>query len=171
MRHRPPDEHTNGARRDARRGGTVSNLFRAEVSTLRERAGARAEQVARQLRERRDALIREQKHRAARELASIGQALRAAAERLHDRKAIALAPYLTAAAERVEGIARTVRHREPGELAQDLGRAARQQPGAVIGAAFLAGVAVGRFIKAGVAPEPARHGQRSPSQQRRLRPY
>ena len=149
MARRSPGENANGTRRHTRRGRTVSGLVRAEVTTLHERAGARADRVARQLRQQRDELIREQKDRAARELAAIGQAVRAAAERLHESHA--LVPYATAVAESIEGLARTIRRRDAIELAEDLGRAARQRPGAVIGAAFLAGVAIGRFMKAGLA--------------------
>ena len=169
MARKSPDENANGTRRDTRRdSGTVSNLVRAEVTTLRERAGARAERVAQQLRRQRDELLREQKDRAARELSSIGQAVRAAAERLHERKAHALAPYATVAAEGIESLARTIRRREPAELTQDLGRAARERPGTVIGVAFLAGVAIGRFIKAGLASAEDQAARGSP-QQRRLR--
>ncbi len=171
MARRSPHENANGTRRDtgrnARSSGSVSGLVRAVWSPLRPRAGARAELVARQLRRRRDELIREQKDRAARELATVGQAVRAAAERLHERRAHALAPYATAAAEGIEALARAIRRRDAAELAEDLRQAARRRPGAVIGAAFLAGVAVGRFVKAGLAPE---QEQEPPlPQQRKLR--
>jgi len=43
--------------------------------------------------------------------------------------------------------------RELGEIADDLGEMAKRHPGAVFGGMFLAGLIIGRFIKAGEQEE------------------
>lgn len=155
MTRKSPDHNTNGTRRTDAAGtaGAVRGLVREEVASLRARAGSRAARVARQLREQRDELVRKQKERAARELASVGQAVRVAADHLHDRRLHALADYADSAADGLERVARLVRQREFSLLADDVARAARQRPGVALAAAFVAGLAIGRFIRAGLAED------------------
>jgi hypothetical protein len=107
--------------------------------------------------------------RAAEELSHLGAAVRRAADKLHDQKSGGLAEYVDTAAEKIDSAATFLEERDLAELAQQVGQVARRNPAVVMGGLFLAGLAVGRFIKAGQAQAPRRSTSSSSSRSRSSR--
>lgn len=153
QRRRTAATHRGNSRAPAPRAGgpwlLVSTLLREGLTTLRESAGARAGSTSEMIRAQGERLLRQRKSRAAEELASVGDAIRLAADKLHDRRIDSLAGYVDAAAARVDDLAELIRRRDLVELTRDLEELARRRPVAVVGGLFVAGLAAGRFIRAG----------------------
>jgi len=144
VRHRTP------TRRGRSRHATpdVTDTLRENLGELREQAAEQASALTQGLRLRGESLIEEQKSRAAAEIANLGAAIQRAADKLHDQKSEALAKYVDTAAETFDGIARYVQKNDLGDLAHEIELFARRRPALIVGSVFLAGLAVGRFVKA-----------------------
>ncbi len=93
-------------------------------------------------------LINEQKGRAADSLGGISAALRRAGETLQDEQDKNLASYAQSLAGGVESSASYLRDSDVRGLMRDAGDFARRRPEWALGGAFLAGLAIIRFLKA-----------------------
>ncbi len=124
---------TEEARRAAREAG----------EQVRERA---SEAVA-QAREQGQAMFDDQKARLAHKVSDVGAALRQAADRLHEEEDHNLAQYSEMIADRVEGVADYLEHQDLGQLVDQASQLARRRPEVVLGGMFVAGMALGRFLK------------------------
>jgi hypothetical protein len=134
--------------RSRRKPPDVSDALRENLGGLREQAAEQASALSQGLRLRSESLIEEQKLRAAGEIANLGAAIRRAADKLHDQKSDALAKYVDTAAETFNGVARYVAANDVTDLVHEIELFARRRPAVIVGSVFLAGLAVGRFVKA-----------------------
>jgi hypothetical protein len=159
-------QHQQRRRRSEPSEGMTSVVLpavRKNVSAIREQAGEQVSALTGALRDRGQSLLAEQKSLASAELAHLGAAVRSAADRLHNQRSEMLAKYVDTAAHGLDGVARYVEEVDLNDLGREIGRVARQRPALVVGGAFLAGLAIARFIKAGqaVQGEPQQHGRRT----------
>ncbi|HEV2294353.1 MAG TPA: hypothetical protein VGR35_10885 [Tepidisphaeraceae bacterium] len=113
-----------------------------------EQAKGQAKQLTQQATEQGTAMLNDQKSRAADSLGGIGSALRRAAQTLHEEQDEQLAQYTDSLADGVESSARYLRERDCRDLLSDAGDLARRRPELVLGGAFVAGLALMRFLKA-----------------------
>lgn len=95
----------------------------------------------------------QQKHRVAEQLQSFGSVVRGTAKRLDNEQDETLGSYAHAAADQLERAADYLDRAQPEQLLRDTQRFARRRPEIVIGGMFIAGVALARFLKAGMAHE------------------
>src|SRR5688572_29182190 len=93
-------------------------------------------------------MFNDQKSRAADSIGGIGNALRCAAERLHEEQDKNLALYADSLADGMESTASYLRDSDIRRLMNDAGDFARRRPEWVLGGAFIAGLALVRFLKA-----------------------
>ena len=129
--------------------------------TLREQAGEGAGNLAGALRDQGDRYLRARKARAAEEIEALGQALRLAADKLHDRDVNLLGDYLDSAADGIDRVARSLEERDLAELAGDIEEFARQRPAVILGGVFLAGLALGRVARAAQTNSSPRRAKRA----------
>jgi hypothetical protein len=87
-----------------------------------------------------------QKDRAVNGLSSLVGALRDSGKQLKEKDS-GIASFTDGAANQLERLVEGLRTHDVQSIASDLGRFARRRPGVFVGAAFLAGVAVARFLK------------------------
>jgi hypothetical protein len=111
---------------------------------LKEKAG----EVAQQARDRGMTFLDDQKRRIVSELGSCSNAVRRAAERFEEESEMPIARYVTAAANQLDNVREHLKVSSLGELVDDAEDLARQRPELVLGGLFIAGFAVGRFLKA-----------------------
>jgi hypothetical protein len=114
-------------------------------------ASERAAQAAQKAREFAASIVQQQKQRAASGLGQFSSAIRDTATRLQDEKDATLAGYAEVVAERLERAADYVGTSDPSTMLSDAQRFAKRRPEIVIGGMFVAGVALARFLKAGVS--------------------
>ena len=101
----------------------------------------------------------ERKSLIAEQFANIGNAIRRAADKLHDTDSEFIAAYVDRAADKAEDIGKYIEQRDLREVVEDAGVVARRQPVLFCGGMFLAGLAAARFVKAAVADPPTRNGR------------
>lgn len=114
------------------------------------RVVAEAKEVGTELigavREGATSFFEEQRDRAAKEIASLGEALRESAHCLDRTGSTAISRYADDAASEIEQFANRLRNRSLGMMADDVEDFARQWPTAFIAAAVGAGFLAGRFL-------------------------
>lgn len=101
----------------------------------------------------------EQKDRAADQIEGVADVARHTSEELRGQNEL-LASWVHIASDQLRLMADRLRDRQPGELAEDLTRFARQRPLLFIGGAFLVGVGLARLPRQTFAP--ARREARMP---------
>jgi hypothetical protein len=129
---------------------------------IADQAARQAAIIAQQLRQRGDRYLDDQKHRAVDNISAIGAAVRRAADKLHDSKTDAIAQYVAAAADGLDGISRYIDEQDIQKLAGEVGRLMQRKPALVLGGLFIAGLTLGRFSKA-TSPARARAATRKRS--------
>lgn len=144
--------------------GEVTHALRENLGELREQASEQATALAQGLRARGQNLVEEQKIRAAAEISNLGAAIRRAADKLHDQKSERLASYVDTAADSLDGVAQYVQEHDLNDLVREMEQFARRRPALIVGGVFLAGLAVGRFVK---AAQPAQSTSRTSHKSRR----
>lgn len=112
-----------------------------------EQAKGQAKQLTRDAADQGTAMLNEQKSRAADSLGGIGSALHRAAQTLHEEQDDNLAQYTDSLADGVESCAHYLRDRDFRSLLHDAGDLTRRRPELVLGGAFVAGLALVRFLK------------------------
>jgi hypothetical protein len=78
----------------------------------------------------------------------VGRAVRAASDALEEEGEGRLSAMSTSMAEQVERVGGYLKEEKPREMMKDLETAAKRNPGVFVGSVLLAGVLVGRFLKA-----------------------
>ena len=131
----------------------VGQLLKSGARELKDQAAEQAKQLGRVVRDEADRLAHDQKIRTATKIQSVGSAAQKAARFLHAGKVGGVAEYVDMASRGAERASKYLDQRELGEIADDLGELAKRQPGAVFAGLFLAGLVIGRFIKAGEEDE------------------
>jgi hypothetical protein len=81
-------------------------------------------------------------------LQRVSRAVRSASDALEDEGEGRLSAMTTSLAEQVDRVGGYLRDEKPKEMLEDLEGAARRNPGVFIGSVLVAGVLVGRFLKA-----------------------
>lgn len=137
----------------------VADSTRRTATQAKEAAGQMAEkakqqtkqlteQLTSQVRDQGSTMINEQKSRAADSLSGVGSAIRRAAETLEQEQDPNLARYSNSLADSIDECASYLRDSDPRTLMRDAGEFTRRRPEWVLGGAFLAGMALVRFLKA-----------------------
>jgi len=128
-----------------------------DSTNLADKAGEAAEQAKQAAIERVESLreqavsgIEQGRSQVAERIRHVGSALRSAGDDLRDQDEV-IATYLDRASAGVERVASYVTSANPQSLARDAQDFARQRPAWFFGAAFLLGLAGGRFLKASAA--------------------
>jgi hypothetical protein len=111
------------------------------------------EQLTSQVRDQGNTMISDQKSRAADSLSGVGSAIRRAAETLEQEQDPNLARYSNSLADTIEDCASYLRDSDPRTLVRDAGEFTRRRPEWVLGGAFIAGMALVRFLKASRSDE------------------
>lgn len=125
-------------------GSSVKDRGREIVSDAKETA----RQLVSQGTDRARTGIEETKHRAARELSSVANALRGCGGELNGEENSMLAPYVERVADQVHRVANALETRTVDDLTQDVGEFARRNPALFLGGCFAVGVLAARFLKA-----------------------
>ncbi|RWC69558.1 MAG: hypothetical protein EOS71_27705 [Mesorhizobium sp.] len=81
-------------------------------------------------------------------LAAFGGALRAASDHLANKEQSAASKFMLDAAGGLESLSSSLRQKPLGQVLEDVQSFGRQNPGALIAGSVLAGLALGRFMKA-----------------------
>jgi hypothetical protein len=143
--------------RTRRQAGELASQATDSARRAGEHAKDAAQDVTRRVREQGTSLAMAQKERTAEELSHFGNAIRCAAETLHEEGDHNIADYADLAVERIDQMTRYIRERDLGGLVDDAEHATRRRPELVYGGMFIAGLALSRFLKASARnrrPEP-----------------
>jgi hypothetical protein len=114
---------------------------------LVEQGKGAANTFAGQMQSRLCEILEEQKHMAADRLSTIGSALRQVTEDLHMQKDTLLGPYAKRTADNIENMSQRLHERDIAELFRGIQSYVRRRPEIVLGAGFLGGLLLARFIK------------------------
>lgn len=125
-------------------GGRVREGAKATVAEMK----GRAADAGSELRARGEAYFGEQKSRAADEASHLSEAVRCAAERLHEEQDEHLAGYADSLAQQIDRVSDYLRERDMRDLLNDAQAFARRRPEVVLGGMFVAGLVAARFLKA-----------------------
>jgi len=115
-------------------------------STSGARQYPRAVGVMDQVKQQASSRVNEQKARAAEGLGSVANAIRQASEQMRAENQT-LAAYADRAVDQIQLFADRMRDKDPAEMVQDVEQFARRNPTAFVGAAFLLGLGLARFLK------------------------
>lgn len=107
-----------------------------------------AAQAADQTREQVTATADRQKDWVGEEVQHVGNAIRSAANHLHETEDDRVADYVEMAADQLDCTANYLRKRDVGGLVDDLGGFARRRPDVFLGGMLVAGLGISRFLKA-----------------------
>jgi len=127
----------------------LAALAREGARTLTAQTAETAEQAGRAIRGEARQILTGQKQRVTEGVGRLGSALHQTAKVMRDSDIDAAAGYVQAAAEWVDQVRRYLGGCDVEDLADDLGDWARDYPTVFLGALFAAGVAAGRFVRAG----------------------
>jgi hypothetical protein len=133
----------------------AAGTLREEATRTVEEVKAEGSKVAEAAQERALGFAEEQKKAGAEQAEGLARAVHRAADELQGASP-QIARYVHEAAASVDGMARALRDRSPGELMGQVEDLARRQPVAFFGAAVLAGFALARFAKS--SAEHQHHG-------------
>ncbi len=153
---RPDDATEHGGTRTERlaeqaraRAAELRECGLEEFSEAREEIRKDARQIALEGREGARRIAEQQKSRLAAHMHRIGDSLRQASGSLEPEEFTPVRRYSQMAAERIDSLADYVERHDADELAEDVAGFARRNPELFLGGAFLAGIAIGRFLRAG----------------------
>ena len=139
----------------------LTQLVKNSAKAVREQTAETAGELKRAMRDEAERVVSAQKQRAAKRIHTVGWAVQKGAGLLHAGKADAVAGYVDLAAQAADQASNYLEANDLARIADDLAKLARRYPAVAAGGLFLAGVALGRFIKAGEAAErPRRTAQR-----------
>lgn len=139
--------------------GQAAETARAQFGAAADQARVATADVARRAKEEAQSFVARQKDAAATEISHISEAVRRAADKLHEEEDHNIASYAEAAASRAQGAAEYLKQHEVNDLLADIQTMAQRHPAAVCGGMFAAGVAIARFLKATPPAPTARRSQ------------
>jgi len=125
----------------------VAQQVQDQASYLAESAKDAASGAAARLRN----AAEDQKNAGADFVSSFAGAVRSAADALEVQSPVA-SDYIRTAAQRIDSVSESLRHRDIGELLNGVQDFARRQPTAFLGISALAGFAAVRFLKSSASP-------------------
>ena len=137
----PPEPHRATDERSA--GQAAREQVRSLASEVRDQARNKASEAKDQV----GNLVGQQKTRAAERLSGVAGALRQAAGNLNEGEAAGIGRFADDAAGRLDRLAGYLRDRELGDLVGDAEKLARRHPDVFLGATFLGGLLLARFLK------------------------
>lgn len=137
----PPEPHRATGERGA--GQAAREQVRSLASEVRDQARSKANEAKDQV----GNLVGQQKTRAAERLSGVAGALRQAAGNLNEGEAAGIGRFAADAAGRIDRLAGYLRDRELGDLVGDAENLARRRPEIFLGATFLGGLLLARFLK------------------------
>lgn len=117
------------------------------VGDLAGRGKGKASELANQIQAKLYDLLEHQKHMAADGIGAIGKALRDVSASLQGENRTNIAPYADKTADSFERISHNLHERDLRELADRAEGLVRRQPEVFLGASFLGGVLLARFLK------------------------
>lgn len=117
------------------------------ASNLAGQSKGAASDVMNQIQARLYGLLKDQKHMVADRLGAIGGALRQATEKLQNEDDKVIAPYASSAADSIEQLSQNLHEQDLTDLVDRAQNFARRQPELFLGASFLGGVLLARFLK------------------------
>lgn len=132
----------------------------SSVNQAKQQAGRAAEEAQRktgQLAQQVKPQAESQKDRAADQLHTVAEAVRAAGQHLHQQDRGGMAKYADQGAERLDRVSGQLRDRDVNQLLHDVERMARRKPELFLGGAVLLGFLGARFLKS--SGEQARQSQ------------
>jgi hypothetical protein len=148
---------TSGAGAKPRRADRLKSAPAADgpaagtVATLKQQAAEKVAELAGQMKGRGESLLSRQKERAAGELEHVARSIRASAASLQDGPLAEVGGYVEAAADRLDDASRYLAEQDWAALRRDAEQVVQRQPALFLGGMLLAGLALGRFLKATAA--------------------
>jgi hypothetical protein len=128
-----------------------TSVLSGEGDTLKDKALKSANGFVQQARQQAVSQINAQKDRAAEGLGSVAQAIRQAGDQLKGQNEV-VASYVDTAVGQIEQFSLRLREKEPQEFVRDLEEFARRSPSTFLGAAFILGVGLARFLRSSGDP-------------------
>jgi hypothetical protein len=125
----------------------VASYAKEKVASVATEVREQTSRLAEETRARAQGAVREEQDAVAGRVEKVAGALLQAAHKLDEDGLRGLGRYASRAAGRLESVGRYLRENEPRDIADDAGAFIRRHPGAVMSAAFVAGVLAARFIK------------------------
>ena len=136
-------------------GSSSAEEMHREGSTIKEKAREAKDRVVsksgealNKAKERTRSVADEQKNRLGERIHGYSSAFRRTADKLRDEQDPNIAHYTEMIADRIDQAADYVQSRDPGMLLRDVENAARRRPEIFFGGMLLAGLVLGRFLKA-----------------------
>lgn len=146
------DEVSDRIQQEAQSAGEAFHDARDEVAR---RAGAYAGEAQQAVAEKAEQAQRD----IGSSLSAFGGALRAASDHLADSEQSAASQFMQEAASGLERLSSSLKEKPFGQVLEDVQAFGRQNPGTLLAGSVLAGLALGRFIKA--SPPGTRHPTQS----------
>ena len=125
-------------------GGTIKEKAREAKDRVLSKSG----EALNKAKERTRSVADEQKNRLGERIHGYSSAFRRTADKLRDEQDPNIAHYTEMIADRIDQAADYVQSRDPGMLLRDVENAARRRPEIFFGGMLLAGLVLGRFLKA-----------------------
>lgn len=126
------------------RGQVAREKIRAKARNVKDEARVRAEEARAQVRN----FTNDRKEIVCREINGIASALRSTSEQLRDQDQERAGHYTEMIGDQAERVARFLEDHDADELTHEVETVARQRPLIFLGGCFVAGLALGRFLKA-----------------------
>jgi len=136
-----------GATGSPRQGSRTSEGLKGEARVVAEKARRTSGRLAGRAWEQAEHAVKGRKDDAAQRLDAISGALRDSAQRFSGGTEDSLGRYATRAADGVERAARYLREHDPEDMVREVEGFARRRPEMFVGAAFVTGLLVARFLK------------------------
>ncbi len=129
-------------------GGNIRGKVQEVTQGLKEKAVEKAHDATQQLRSRGEGLINQQKQRITSELGAFAGLCRDTADRLRQENRTSAAHYADLASQKMDQACDYIEHRDVNQMLRDVEGFARRRSEIVLGAMFVAGLVLARFIKA-----------------------
>lgn len=140
--------------------GSAGAELGEKAGQFREAAREKGEQLAGKAQTRAKSMAASRKGQVAGGLDSVAQALKQTARQLHERRQGGIARYADKAAGRVSRLSGYLNEQDIDRIVDDVEDFARRQPALFLGGAFIAGVAMARFLKSSGSMPLSSGGQR-----------
>lgn len=158
MGRRPESDSTNSAKQQASAKQQVDSAKR-QATELTGKAKEELRQATNQAKSKGQEYAANKKRQFSGEIGVFSDAIRSAAETLHQEKHDSVACYADAAAEQLDRLRDTIESKSSRELVRDARRLIHRRPEVVYGGLFVAGLAVMRFLKASASHDLDARGQ------------
>lgn len=142
------------------RGSTSSASSADEFHEKKQQARERMSEAGQKIRSQAERAASGVRHRAAEEVRTFGSAINAAADKLDDKERERVGAYAHGINSTCESVADYIEHADMTEVADDAAQSARRNPAVFLGAAALAGLAIGRLLSA-TPPRPRHERERA----------